>query len=160
MPQDARAKHRTSPEELEAARRTVQWWEPTGREVCSERLSAEDFAELQSTILQTSIMDSEVANLMLRRPTVFCAEMLPSLASQTTTGAAMAAEAQAASSALRTAAAARFELFTVDYFSDVQAMQSFSVGGHQPPRLPLLEVHGSQAQRGQAGERSGAGAHG
>eukprot|EP00974_Lingulodinium_polyedra_P115714 11156422-Lingulodinium_polyedra.AAC.1 len=72
-------------------------------------------------------MDQEVANLMLRKPNIFCMAMLPSLASQQQ-GGAMAAEAQQANTALLAAAAARLELFKLDYAMDCQAMQTFPHG--------------------------------
>ena len=77
MPADGKAKSRTQQEDLIAARRTVQWWEPAGREVLSRELSEEDFQEVEITVTQSNVLDQEVANLMLRKPGIFCVAMLP-----------------------------------------------------------------------------------
>ena len=129
MPADGKARRRMQHEDMIAARRTVQWWEPAGKEVVSLELSAEDFMEVESTVTQSNILDQEVANLMLRKPGIFFLAMLPSLASQQQQpGAGMAAEAQQANAALLMAATARFELFKLDYTKDIQAMKQFSLG--------------------------------
>ena len=68
MPADGKAKNRMQQEDVIAARRTVQWWEPAGREVLSQALSAADFQEVETTVTQRNVLDQEVANLMLRKP--------------------------------------------------------------------------------------------
>ena len=128
MPADGKAKSRMQQEDLVAARRTVQWWVPSGREVLSRALSADYFQEVEATVTESNIMDQEVANLMQRKPSIFFVSMLPSLASQEHAGAGMAAEAQQANAALLAAASARLELFRIDYAKDIQAMQRFSMG--------------------------------
>ena len=100
MPADGKAKSRMQQEDLIATRRTVQWWEPAGREVLSRALSAEDFQEVEVSVTQSSILDQEVANLMLRKPSIFFVAMLPSLACQQQAGAGMAAATQHANAAL------------------------------------------------------------
>ena len=86
-----------------------------GRVVLSQNLSAEDFQEVEISVTESNVLDQEVANLMLRKPGIFFAAMLPSLASQQQAGAVMAAETQQASAALLAAARARFDLFKLEY---------------------------------------------
>ena len=77
---------------------------------------------------QSNILDQDVANLMLRKPSIFFVAMLPSLASQQQAGAGMAAATQQANAALLAAATARLELFKLEYAKDVEAMERFSLG--------------------------------
>ena len=123
-PSEAKAKHRATPEELLAARRTIRWWEPAGRVVTSKVLSPEAFNDLQATIMQSCLMDPEVASRMQRKPDVFMCEMLPSLALQTASGTTMAAEARLVTEPLVSAAKARFEVFLLDYHKDISTMNN------------------------------------
>ena len=123
MPADGKAKSRMQQEDLIAARRTVQWWEPAGRVVLLQALSAEDFQEVETTVTQSNVLGQEVANLRLRKPGIFFVAMLPSLASQQQQGAVMAAETQQANAALLAAARARVDVFKLEYAKDIQAMQ-------------------------------------
>ena len=68
MPADGKAKSRMQQEDLVAARRTVQWWEPAGRVVLSQALSDADAQEVETTVTQSNVLDQEVANLMRRNP--------------------------------------------------------------------------------------------
>ena len=128
MAVEGKAKCRMQLEDLQAARRTVQWWEPAGREVLSQSLSPEDFQEVEGTVLHSSMMDQEVSNLMLRKPTVFFPGMLPSLAFQLEAGSTERMEAERTSSAMQAAASARYALFKVEYAKDCQTIQTFSLG--------------------------------
>ena len=116
------------PPGLCAARRTVQWWEPTGRDFLSQSLSQEDFAEAEGTVLRTGMLDQEVSSLMLRRPSVFFASMRPLLAFQLDTTSTLAHEARAASAAAQAAASARSTRFKSDYAKNPRTIQSFTTG--------------------------------
>ena len=68
MADEGKAKHRMELEDLCAARRTVQWWEPTGRQVLSQVLSPEDFKEAMGTVLGSNIVDQAISSRRLRQP--------------------------------------------------------------------------------------------
>ena len=81
IPMDGKAKCRIEHADLWAARQTMQWWEPVGRQTAQDGLSSEDFADIEFSVMHSSILDQEVASMMQRRPPIFYLEMLPSLAS-------------------------------------------------------------------------------
>ena len=103
---------------------------------------------MEGTVLHSSMLDQEVSNLMLRKPTVFVPGMLPSLAFQLEAGSTERMEAERTSSAMQAAASARYALFKVEYAKDCQTIQTFSIGVVSCTGLPVLEVGRAQEGRG------------
>ena len=98
-------------DELDTLRKVAKFWKPVGETACKSAMSAEDFRELESTILTTSMMDGEIASLMDRSPDFFYTEMLPSMAvSADVDNVQQMAEASAEVAAVLEAAKGRIKL--------------------------------------------------
>jgi hypothetical protein len=91
-------------------------------------MSAEDFRELENTILTSSMMDGEIFSLMDRAPD-FYTEMLPSMAgSANVDNVQQMAEATAEVATILGAAKGRIRLFNIAYKRDQKRMSDHSLG--------------------------------